>query len=356
MRARRRLDVASQEVVDSCVKAKHWRISVEAAVRSMPVVAMEPFPKHRCASSRRGERPFVSPFAQGGLNKAFGLAVCSRSVRTCSNMAHAHMSADLAKSARNVRRPVIGHHAFNANAAFGKPCDCALNKCRSCRATFVFENLYICNARSIIDANMCKFPTDSSISIAVTIAGDSVPDSSVNSTQFLDIDMDKFSGLSAFVTNHRLTRVHTVEPRDTTLFRNSRNSSSTATNFFSDTIVRPALPAQTLHSFFQVIRHRRRHLLGSRSAIGHPVFALKAISLDPFEDRRSSNSKSFGDLMSSLATFKSSHDRQSPALRKLGVFMAHHTTFSPGGGGTSLSTRSPQLPERPQLDAGSRKW
>ncbi len=297
-------------------------------MRSVPIVAMQPLPEHGCASRRRRKRTFVSPFTKRSLNKAFGSPIRTRSVRARSNVSNSHVPANLAKGARDVRRAIVGHNALNSNAALCEPSDCALNKCRRSQTALVIEDLHICNARGIVNAYVSELPANSSVRISTSIAGDSMPNTSVNSTQFLDVDVNEFSRLGSLITNHRLTRVHAIEPRDSAFFGNPGNRSTAATNFCSDAIVGPALPAKLLNSRFQLIRHRRRHFNRARRAIAHSGLTLKSIALDPLKDGRSRKSKGFGNLLSCLAPLVPPNDCQSTPLRKLRVLMAHHTTFS----------------------------
>jgi hypothetical protein len=155
-----------------------------------------------------------------------------------------------------------------------------------------------------------------------------MPNTSVDSTQFLDVDVNEFYRLGSLITNHRLTRVHAIEPRDSAFFGNPGYRSATTTNFCSDAIVGPALPAKLLNSRFQLIRHRRRHFNRARRAIAHSGLTLKSISLKPLKDCRSRKSEGFGNLLSCLAPLVPSNDCQSTPLRKLRVLMARHATFS----------------------------
>jgi len=62
-------------------------VVVESGVRSVPIVVMK---ERRQMSSAHGGvliRTGISPFAQGSLDKAFGLAIGARSVRAGEEMA-----------------------------------------------------------------------------------------------------------------------------------------------------------------------------------------------------------------------------------------------------------------------------
>ena len=294
----------------------------------MPVIKMQPIPEHGGPRGRGAEGPFVSPFAQGGLNKSLGFSVRSRSIRSRSDMAQTHELTQRSERARDIARSVVGHHSLNSHVAFGKPGNGTLEKAGCRIAGLVGQDFDVRYARSIVDANVRKLPTDAAIRITATIAGDSMPDSTFNLAQFLDVDMNEFTRLCALITNHRLTRVQAIKPRDTAFFCDSRNGSSATTDFRSDPIVSPTLAAQALDARLQFISHRCRHSSGTRRSVGQAGVALKTVSLDPFKDRRSRYPQRGSDIVRGFPLLESSHNRQSTTPRQLGVLMAHHATFS----------------------------
>jgi len=293
----------------------------------MPVVAVQPLPEHRRSRSRRGERQRVGPFAQRRLDETLCLTIRARRVRPGADMAQPHQSADGLERPRTVGCTVVRHYPLNANAAIGEPCHCTLQKAGRSVTSFVVKNFDVRYAGSVVDANMREFPADSPVG-SMTYAGDSMPDSPLNSPQFLDVDVNEFSGLRPLITNHRLTRVQPVQPRNTSFFCNSRYRSSAPTDLCCNPIVRPAAPTQTFDSSFEFFRHSRWHSVRTAAAIGHAGFAFRSITLDPLEDRRSSKTQRRSNLMGRLAALEPTYDGQAAPFRQLGVLMAHHASFS----------------------------
>jgi hypothetical protein len=74
--------VESQEVVPIQTGTADRRSMVEATMRAVPVVVVKPGKKVFMALFRVLIQAGISPFAQGGLNEAFGFAVGAWSIRT----------------------------------------------------------------------------------------------------------------------------------------------------------------------------------------------------------------------------------------------------------------------------------
>src|SRR6185312_8926816 len=77
-----RLAVESQEVVPIEARASDRWSMVEATMRTVPVVVVKPGQKMFLTVLRVSIQAGVGPFAQGGLNEAFGFAVGARGIRT----------------------------------------------------------------------------------------------------------------------------------------------------------------------------------------------------------------------------------------------------------------------------------
>jgi len=72
------LNVVSQEVVNLQAGARHRRILAQTSMGSMPVVAVNPRGNLGQAFGGVLVDAGVSPFAEGGLDEAFGLAIGAR--------------------------------------------------------------------------------------------------------------------------------------------------------------------------------------------------------------------------------------------------------------------------------------
>ena len=77
-------------------------------MRTGVVVVVGPGSEGEVSLLRVGPVSRISPFAQGGLDEAFGFAVGLRGVRTCAAVFEAHLQTHLAKQVRAIATAVIG--------------------------------------------------------------------------------------------------------------------------------------------------------------------------------------------------------------------------------------------------------
>ena len=75
----------------------------------MPIVAVQPSWQLRCAMPQRRRGDGVSPFTQGCLGEALGLAVCLGRVGPCPDVFEAEDFAGGAEGAAFIAAAVIGH-------------------------------------------------------------------------------------------------------------------------------------------------------------------------------------------------------------------------------------------------------
>jgi len=100
--------VESQEVVPIEARAADRWSMVEATMRTVPVVVVKPGKKMYLTVLRVSIQAGVGPFAQGGLDEAFGFAVSAWSVRASEAMAQSKFNHGSVKSARTVAVTVVG--------------------------------------------------------------------------------------------------------------------------------------------------------------------------------------------------------------------------------------------------------
>src|SRR5438552_16186083 len=86
---------------------------------AMPVLVMKPRRHLRVTLLGVLIGAGIDPFAEGGLDEAFGCAVGARCVGARKVMANAELQAGLAESARAVAMAVIGEQPASANTQSG---------------------------------------------------------------------------------------------------------------------------------------------------------------------------------------------------------------------------------------------
>ena len=99
------------------MKAADWRFVGKASMGPMLVVPGEPSAEVSVAAIGAAMGDGVGPFAQQGLDEAFGLAIGARRIGPCADVAQAEPAAGFGEEAGDVARAVVGHDALDLDAA-----------------------------------------------------------------------------------------------------------------------------------------------------------------------------------------------------------------------------------------------
>src|SRR6202008_4619201 len=153
----------------------------------------------------------VGPFAQAGLNEAFGLAVGLWRIGPGSDVLEAEALACPAEGKGFVAGTVVGHHPFNTDT---KTCIVGERRLEEAdRTLFAFVRQHLCkgDARMIVDADVDVFPTRSlspgaEVALTSAIAGDAMADP-IDTAELFDVDVDHLTRLLALIAAHRLDRL-----------------------------------------------------------------------------------------------------------------------------------------------------
>src|SRR6267142_6321076 len=110
------LAVESQEVVPFKTRAADRWSMVEATMRPVPVVVVQPGKKLVVALLGVLIETGIGPFAESGLDKSFGFTVGARGVRTGEVMAQAELNHRCVESMGAIAVTVVGEQATNGDA------------------------------------------------------------------------------------------------------------------------------------------------------------------------------------------------------------------------------------------------
>lgn len=153
----------------------------------------------------------VGPFAQRGLDEAFGLSIGLVRVGSREDMAQAEGFAGLPEGFGAVARAVVGHDAFDLDAEPGVIGQRGLEEGDRTFLLFVRHDLGEGEARGVVDCDMDELPAGAAmIALAAAIAGDAMADL-IEAPEFFDVDADEFVGAFAFVAVRWLGRLQAVE-------------------------------------------------------------------------------------------------------------------------------------------------
>ena len=146
----------------------------------------------------------IGPFAQGGLDEAFGLSVGPWCVGFGADVLDGESFAGIAPGEGPVAGTVVGHDAFDGDAEALVVSDGGLEEGRGADGLFVGLDLGDGDAGMVVDTDVDELPAFVAPgSLAGAITGDAVPDLG-EAAEFLDVDVDYLAGLGAFVAALRL--------------------------------------------------------------------------------------------------------------------------------------------------------
>ena len=169
------LAVESQEVVpDQARAADRWSM-VETTMRAMPVVVVKPGLELIIAMLGSGINTGVSPFAQSGLDEAFGFAVGAWGVGASEVMAQTQSKNGTAESMGTITVAIIGEQAADANAQAGVISQGGMEESDGRSSGAVGQDLGKGDAGMIVDGDVEALPAGMMFAATATVgSGDDV--------------------------------------------------------------------------------------------------------------------------------------------------------------------------------------
>jgi len=177
---------------------------------AMMVVAMEPWEQSVGALLRVIVRPSVSPFAQSGLNKAFGLAVGARSIGSGKDVPHPAAAAQGANKGRTVGGAVISHDASDRDPEGLEVIEGAREEGSSGLFALVGQDFGVGQARMVVDADVGDLEAGAEAAFLMS-AGNARADA-VETAELLGVEMEQVTGRGVLVANDGRRRVQRAQP------------------------------------------------------------------------------------------------------------------------------------------------
>src|SRR4051812_10968507 len=243
----------------------------------MPVVSVQPDRQRSGAVVRGGVGLSVGPFAQGGLDKALGLAVCLGRIGLGPDVLETEIAAGAAEGLGAKAGAIVGHHTGNRDAKVRVVGDRGLEEGDRALLLLVRKDLREGDPGGVVDADVDELPSDApALALTGSVAGDAMADA-VEAAELFDIDVDQFAGMLALVAAHRrrgfkrLDAVEAEAPEDAA-DRGRRDADGSG-----DVLARPALAAQGFDGHDRGGRRRPVQGMGPGGAI---VQAFDAFGLE----------------------------------------------------------------------------
>src|SRR5580700_9590056 len=200
------LAVESQQVVLRQAESANWDFIIDAGVRPVPIVAVQPERQLDPALSGVTIGLCVGPFAQAGLDEALGLSIGLWRVWLGPDVTEPEPLAGSAEGEGFIAGAVIGHDALDFDAEAFVVGQCGLEEGDGAALLLIGHYLGESDAGMIVDGDMDELPADTSaVALAFAVAGDAVADF-VETAELFDVDVDHLAGLGPLVAADRVGR------------------------------------------------------------------------------------------------------------------------------------------------------
>ena len=196
-------------ILSSLLETHPRRTSTQTRVWTAVVIKAEIRPERRRAPSRAAIRHAIRPFAQQGLDQAFGLAIGLRTVRSRKSLAHQPALRNGGDGGRPIRPRVVGEQPTDANPPSTKPGERALKKRGAGGGVAGRKDLGIREPARIIDGDVEVLPANAARAPA-PVAMNAMAHAG-HATQTFEIDVEQIADLGPLIA---LDRSRGLEERD----------------------------------------------------------------------------------------------------------------------------------------------
>jgi hypothetical protein len=171
----------------------------------MPVMVVEEDWEASGALSGMSVGVSVSPFAEGGLNEAFGFAVGLWRVGSGEAVFEAEGGDGGAHEVRAIAGTVVGVEALGLDGVLAEEGERGVEESDGAGGGLVWEELGESEAGMIVDGDVEELPTGAADMIVLRIAGDAVARAD-DAGEFLDVEVNELAWAGALVALDRWWR------------------------------------------------------------------------------------------------------------------------------------------------------
>ena len=167
---------------------------MKATMRTGVVVVVGPGSEGEVTLVGVGPVSGIGPFAQSGLDEAFGFAVGLRGVRLNPDVLDSELFAGAGEGFGEVAATIVSHDAFDGNAEAPEVGDGGDQERDGAFLLLVGEDLSTRYPGMVVDSDVDEFPACTlATAIARAATSDAVADA-VEAAEFFDVEMDDFAG------------------------------------------------------------------------------------------------------------------------------------------------------------------
>ena len=191
-------------------------------MRAMPVVIVEEG-REPCAAIRgMGIGVSVGPFAQGGLDEAFGFAVGPWRIGAGETLFETETSDFSGVGSAAVAGAVVGKETLDLDPELSEEGESGEEKGDGALRALVREELGEGDAGVIIDGDVKVLPTGAAGVIALAVAGDAMAEA-LDAGELLNIEVDEFARSGPLVAAQRWRRLQGAQALETVAAQQTRD-------------------------------------------------------------------------------------------------------------------------------------
>jgi len=264
----------------------------------------------------------VGPFAQQGLDEAFGFAVGAGSIGSCPDVAQSHGLTGLGEAMRDVAGAVIRQQALDTNSSGGEPGNRSSQEGGRARCSLIFQNLRVSETGSVIDGNVDELPTDTSSALD-SVSGDAMADPT-DPAELLDVEVKELTGMLTLVASDGLLWVQSLEPGESVAgqYPCDRGRTDWHTPRDLDAGQPSSSPSEDL--LFPPVVGLARHPVGPRAPIQEACLSLRSVSRQPFEGGPTRDPRRFRRDRYGRTRTNAAHQKHSTGWTASGILVDVH--------------------------------
>jgi len=304
------------------------------------IIAVDPW-SHGVGSFGRGLVGHgINPFAQGGLDKALGLAIGFRGIGPCAQVAQAGLFQEIAEDMAFIGGSVVAHDTLDSDAVPGEEREGVLEEASGAFLGLIGQDFGIGEARGIVDGDVKGFPAGAALSaLTPPVAGDPMADA-VDLSELLAVDMDEFAWPFALVAEDGRFDVETVKATEAQAAEHGSDGGAGKAEAIGDGLARHPRAPEPFDRSERLGRQSLPRPGGRRAPVAKHPLAARPEPSQPFVDGACADACCLGGV-GDPPPFADDpvHKNDSTIKRHTGILVDVH----PGAPGRAGWIRKPQL-------------
>ena len=265
----------------------------------------------------------VGPFAQGGLDEAFGFAIGLRRVRASATVFDAHLETSLAKVMGAIATAVIGEQSADGDTVAGEEVNRIPEEGDGGMGLLIGEDASEGHAGVIVDSDMQGLPTR--MFLLPTAAAIAAPNDLLEAGHAFDVEMEEIAGEGMLIAHHRRQRMQIAPAAETSAAQNAADGGRTESGALCNLIGRTMLTAELNHQPDLARRSGSGTAMRTRGTIAQSGSPFALITANPLRYGFGSHAKAGCGTAEGQAANDGFDQRLSTAKRESGILVDVHS-------------------------------